>query len=155
MSTLTWSEALPADAPALLVLMEQFYIEEHLAFDHAGTGEALRGLLADPAWGRAYLLQDDDEPRGYLVLTLGYSLEFHGRYATLDELYLIPDWRRRGIGRDAIEFAARVAKNELNVKTLRLEVTNHNQKARRLYERCGFYDDDRGAMTRWLDDTST
>ena len=158
---LTWTPAEPDDAPAILALMEQFYREEHLEFDADATGGALCELLAQQgpnSPGRVFLLVEGcprSEPRGYLVLTMGFSLEFHGRYAVLDEIYLTPACRGMGNGRRAIEFAAGIAKNELNARTLRLEVTNHNQRARALYERSGFRDDDRGTMTRWLDEPST
>ena len=41
---------------------------------------------------------------GYLVLTLGYSLEYGGRDAFIDEVYIRSSYRGRGIGTAALTF---------------------------------------------------
>lgn len=150
-----WTPAQPDDAASLLKLMGEFYAEEQLHFEPEPLGAALGELLRNqPHLGLVYVLIEEGRtrkgPLGYLVLTVGYSLEFHGRYVTLDELYLRPELRGKGLGGQALEFAAEQAKQELNSTTLRLEVTNHNPRARALYERHQFHDDVRGSMTRWL-----
>ncbi len=76
-------------------------------------------------------------PIGYLVLTIGYSLERGGRDAFIDELYVRPQWRGLGLGTLAVA-TAEVAARRLGVRAVHLEVDTTNERARRLYERIGF-----------------
>lgn len=141
--------ALPGDEACVIGLMRAFYAEEHLVFDELATRNALRELLAHPQLGTVLLLESASVPIGYLALTFGFSLEFQGRYALLDELYLIPSVRGRGWGRAAVEFAAEAARAH-GVAAVRLEVNRANSKARALYLKAGFRDDHRELFTRWL-----
>jgi hypothetical protein len=50
--------ATPSDAPAILDLMVPFYAEERYPFDYERARTALEPFLANPALGRAWLLQD-------------------------------------------------------------------------------------------------
>jgi len=49
-------------------------------------------------------VREDDQPIGYLILTLGYSVEYGGRDGFIDELYLVPAARGRGVGGKLLEF---------------------------------------------------
>jgi len=150
MSDLTWQEAAPGDESALLAMMNAFYAEDHLAFDAARARAAVRELLATPAHGRILLLRDTaPEARGYLVLTVGFSLEFGGRFALLDEFYVAPALRGRGLGRQALDVVATWTRAQ-GIATVRLEVTHTNPRARALYLTAGFADDRRDLLTRWL-----
>jgi ribosomal protein S18 acetylase RimI-like enzyme len=86
---------------------------------------------------------------GYVVLTLGFSFEYRGRDAFLDELYLEEKSRGRGIGRKAMEFAEGMAR-ELGVNAVHLEVSRDNDAGLELYRRAGYADHDRCLMTKWL-----
>lgn len=141
--------ASPADEPAILALMRDFYAEEHLVFDELVARDAVHELLADPRLGVILLLETDAGPAGYLVLTFGFSLEFHGRFALLDELYLTPAVRGRGWGQHALTLAADVARQH-RVAALRLEANHANTRAQALYLKHGFHDDRRHLFTHWL-----
>lgn len=83
--------------------------------------------------------------RIYVVLTLGYSIEYGGRDGFIDDLYLVPAARGWGFGRDLLEFAlARAA--ELGIGTLHLEVETENEAATRLYRAAGFEETGRRLM---------
>lgn len=137
------------DESTVVALMRDFYAEEHLAFDELVTPRAVRELLAQPQSGSILLLSHANAVVGYLVLTFGFSLEFHGRYALLDELYLIPSARGRGWGKHALELAADTAR-QAGVAALRLEVNHANTRARATYLKAGFQDNRRDLFTRWL-----
>jgi GNAT superfamily N-acetyltransferase len=94
-------------------------------------------LLEDPTLGRVWLIEDHGSVAGYLALCFGYSIEFGGRDAFVDELYLLESRRGRGLGKAALEAAAREAAT-LGVVALHLEVGTENAKARKLYESVGF-----------------
>lgn len=141
--------ATPTDHGAILALMRAFYAEEHLVFDELVAHHALTELLADPRLGVVILLERDSAAIGYVVLTFGFSLEFRGRFALLDELYLIPAARGQGWGKHALHLAANTARDH-HVTALRLEVNHANSHARSLYLKNGFHDDQRDLLTRWL-----
>ncbi len=60
---------------------------------------AVTVLLQDPSLGRMWLIEVAGSSIGYLALTLGYSLEFHGRDSFLDELFIQSPYRGHGFGR--------------------------------------------------------
>lgn len=137
----------PGDAAELVGMMRDFYELEHIEFDEAAARAALGQLLGDESLGRVWLIKSGAEIVGYVVLTFGFSLEFRGRDALVDELFVREGWRGRGAGRRALEFVAGVCR-ALGVGALRLEVGRENESARALYRKAGFQDHDRHLLTR-------
>jgi ribosomal protein S18 acetylase RimI-like enzyme len=137
------------DTEELVELMREFYAAEHLAFEEGAARGALRQILSEGRFGIVHLIRVGAETAGYLVLTFGFSLEFHGRDAFVDELYLRENFRGRGIGKASIEFAAAVCRAE-GIAALHLEVERENTRAQGLYRRAGFRDHDRYLLTRWV-----
>jgi len=143
------SPATVADEPVLRELMEEFYAHEGLVFDPERTLGAFRTLAADPNLGRVWIFRDGAAVVGYLVVTVCFSLEFAGRYALVDELYVREAHRGRGIGARAVEVAAEACR-ALDVSALRLEVDVWNTRARDFYRRLGFELQERHMMSRWI-----
>jgi ribosomal protein S18 acetylase RimI-like enzyme len=137
------------DTPELLVLMRSFYAEEEYPFNEARTERVLRAMLADPLFGAVWLFRLDGRAVGYLVVTHGYSLEFGGRDAFVDELFIVPEQRGRGFGTQALRIAEEHCRRE-EISALHLEVERENPRARALYERSGYKVHDRFLMTRWF-----
>jgi GNAT superfamily N-acetyltransferase len=129
--------------------MHAFYIEESLDFREARARHALERLLAEPAHGIFRYIQFDAELVGYFVLTVGFSLEFGGRFALLDEFYVTPARRGLGLGGRTLGHIQRAAA-ELGVAALRLEVDRTNPRLRAFYRRAGFVPHDRDLMTHWI-----
>jgi ribosomal protein S18 acetylase RimI-like enzyme len=138
------------DIEALIVMMRDLYAHDGLApLDEAGARRALRGVIGDDTLGRVFLILLANEAAGYAVLTFGYSLEFHGRDAFVDEIYLRAEYRGLGIGRRALEFLTGVCA-ENGVSALHLEVERANTSAQAVYRKLGFEDHDRYLMTKWI-----
>jgi ribosomal protein S18 acetylase RimI-like enzyme len=138
-----------ADIVALLPLMREFYAFEKIEFDAGRSERLLRELLADERKGRITILEDAGEIAGYLVMGFGFSLEFHGRNALIDELFVRPEMRERGLGRRAIEHALEMCREE-GIRCVQLEADHFNVSAHEFYKRLGFRDHARHLMTRWL-----
>lgn len=137
------------DVPALLELMREFYSDQEMKFSAAVAESCLSGLITDPKLGRVFLLYADGGLAGYCVLTFCFSLEFQGRFALLDELYVRQPFRRRGISREVIARAEEVCK-EYGIQAMRLEVWVGNTVAKSVYQSCGFITEERNLMTKWL-----
>ena len=120
-----------------------------IPFDEAAARAAFRQFLTLPSFGRVWLLCEDNKPVGYVALTLGFSFEFHGHDAFIDELYVDAARRGRGLGREAVAFVEKKAR-EMGVNAIHLEVDRGNEPALELYRRAGFEDHDRFLMTKWL-----
>ncbi|MEA2624018.1 MAG: hypothetical protein QOD06_63 [Candidatus Binatota bacterium] len=139
-----------SDAPEIVAMMRELYELDGYGYDGARALEAVCALLRDPRFGRIWLIHaEEPEPVGYVVLTLGYSLEFHGRDAFLDELYVREPHRGRGVGTAAIAVVEEACR-ELGVGALHLEVERRNVRAAELYRRLAYVDHDRFLMTKRL-----
>jgi ribosomal protein S18 acetylase RimI-like enzyme len=139
------------DEQALLRMMRSLAEQEPGAyfFDEPAVREVLRKFLASPELGQAWIFLDEEIPVGYIVLTFGYSFEYHGRDSFIDELYIEPQYRRQGIGKRAMQFVEESALR-LGVNTIHLEVDQGNEPAAELYRRVGYDDHARFLMTKWL-----
>lgn len=150
MADLRFQLATSSDIETLLAMMREFYIHEELLFDETKARQALDGILNNKAFGRVFLIHAGDTVAGYTVLTFGYSLEFHGCDAFVDELFLHESFRGQGIGKQVLEFLASVGV-ENGIGALHLEVDHKNVIAQQTYQKFGFADHDRYLMTKWLD----
>jgi ribosomal protein S18 acetylase RimI-like enzyme len=139
----------PDGLPTLLELMREFYPQQRMSLDEKAAVAAAESMVNDPALGAIYLIAPDRCLAGYFVLTFCYSLEFHGWFGLLDEIYIRPAFQRQGLGRSAIAFAQEICK-KAEIKALRLEVCDENAGAQRLYRRAGFEQDARFLFTKWL-----
>ena len=153
MST-TLLQAQEGDQARLLAMMDEYYHFDPLPFDRQQAAAALDRLMQDPALGRVWLIQSGADVVGYVVLTLGYSLEYHGRDAFIDELYIQAPYRGRGSGRSALALVEAEARR-LGVRALHLEVEQENTAAQAVYRKVGYVDHDRYLMTRPLADDPT
>ncbi len=131
--------------------MQAFNGSQGYPFDAAAGRRALEEFVASPALGRIWLiLHAGTRPVGYLVLSFGFSFEYGGRDAFIDELFVDERWQGAGLGRAALEFALAEAR-ELGVHAVHLEVEPGNVPAERIYDRSGFRASGRCLLTRRLE----
>lgn len=150
----TFRVAQVTDLDTVLILMQELFVEDQLPdqrpFDAVRARSALTDLLNDSSRGTVRLICDGEAVVGYLVLTFGYSLEFHGRGAFIDELFIRPTHRGHGWGTRAMAHAETVARAE-DVRAMHLEVGRGNIAAQAFYRRAGYADHDRYLMTKWIE----
>jgi GNAT superfamily N-acetyltransferase len=138
-----------SDAELLLDFIREYYAFDGHGYDRAKARAALIALVQNPSFGRVWLILDGDSPVGYAVLCFGYSLEWLGRDAFVDELFLREDYRGRGWGRATMAFLEDAAR-ELGIKTLHLGVEAGNNRALRLYESVGFQKHQSSFLSKWI-----
>jgi GNAT superfamily N-acetyltransferase len=130
-------------------MMAQLYSQGSCAFDAAGARRATETLLTEPEFGGVWMIDLDGALAGYIVIVLGYSLEFGGRFGLLDELFVAENFRGMGLGTQALAFAGEQCRAR-GWRALRLEVGQKNLRAQSLYLWKGFQMHDRFLMTKWV-----
>jgi ribosomal protein S18 acetylase RimI-like enzyme len=131
--------ATSADAELLLDFMRDYYAFDGHHYEREPARTALLGLLKNPEFGLAWLVFDSGTPVGYVVLCFGYSLEYLGRDAFIDEFYLLESHRGRGWGRKTLDFVCEQARLH-QVRAFHLEVVRSNTAALEFYRKLGFQD---------------
>lgn len=82
-----------------------------------------------------YVILEDGTVKGFAYVTSFYACETGGECIMLEEIYLDESCRGKGYGTQFFDF---LFKAYPSAKRFRLEVTERNEKARKLYERIGF-----------------
>ncbi len=135
------------DVSRVLQLMRTYYREDGYPFDEALAARAVRELLANERLGWLWVIESGQKIVGYLAVTLGFSLEYRGRDAFIDELYLEPEARGKRLGTAALDVAYEACR-AAGVHALHLEVERDKDRAIDFYRRAGFEDHDRCLMTK-------
>lgn len=129
--------ARPEDLDRLMTLVSAFHSEEGIEQDDQKRRAALTPLLEGIPHGCVYLIGPGRAPLGYIILTFGWSVEFGGMDAFVDEIYIRPAVRGRGIATEVLlELPKALAGAGLTA--LHLEVDRTNEAAQKLYLRTGF-----------------
>ncbi len=141
--------AKPSDLDTIIDLMKELYKHDHITFNEKMAQKALRKIFLDRSLGQLWLITLKDKPIGYMALTFGYSLEYHGRDAFLDEIYIQQAYREKGYGTKAISHMEQECRS-LGIHALHLEVERENKTAQNFYHKMGFDDHDRYLLTKWI-----
>lgn len=137
------------DISSVISMMREFNAIDNYPFDEAGRIENLKLLLDNPHHGKLWIIKQNDSLAGYTFLGFGFSFEFKGRDAFVDELFILPEFQGQGIGKNAIDFIIKEAK-KAGIKALHLEAEHHNERGLRLYRNKGFVDHKRFLLTKFL-----
>ena len=136
------------DIPALVALMYDFYAEADFPLDRQEAAVSFAALMADESRGAVWLAFDEGAPAGYVVLTVRFSMEYGGLDAFIDDLFVRPDGRGKGLGKALLGVLfAECARR--NVKAVHVEVGAGNTVAQGLYASYGLRlgEDDRQVLT--------
>jgi GNAT superfamily N-acetyltransferase len=137
------------DLALLVELMREFYAEGGFPLGVDAATRAFRTLLEQPHLGRVWLGGHEGAPSGYVVLTLGFSMEFGGPRGFVDDFFVRPYHRGRGLGA-ALLAQVRAECASLGVRGLCVETGPDGHPARRLYLRSGFVDSGRALLSQQL-----
>ena len=90
------------DLDALLPLVEALHTSDGDPFDPQRTVDALQLVLNHPEYGVVQVAVVGETIVGYIVGSLGLSIEAGGRFLLVDELYVSPAWRGQGLDRKSV-----------------------------------------------------
>jgi ribosomal protein S18 acetylase RimI-like enzyme len=126
-------------------LVAQFHAEIGLDISAEHRESALIPLLEGIPHGAVYLLGMPRAPVGYVVVNFGWSIEIGGLGGFVDELFVRPSVRRRGIASEVL-IALPKALAAAGVKALHLEVDQDDEATQRLYKRAHFATKERSVL---------
>ncbi|WP_371169809.1 GNAT family N-acetyltransferase [Aliiroseovarius sp. 2305UL8-7] len=138
------------DLDRLMPLVAGLHAQSGIEQDDETRRAALAPLLEGSPHGAIWMIGPRSAPVGYIAVSFGWSIEFGGLDAFLDEVYVRERVRGRGMGSEALATLVR-ALSEQGIKAMHLEVGSDNDRARALYSRLGFGIRDRyHVMSRML-----
>lgn len=126
-----------ADVEAAVVLLLAQMEEHAIATAPDALREVTRAVISDPRHGFILLAIAEEGPAGIAYAAAHLSAEHGGIIRWLEELYVLPAWRGRGLGAALLgEVVARARK--LEWRGLELEILRGHERAVPLYERHAF-----------------
>jgi branched-chain amino acid aminotransferase len=91
------------DAPAVASAVEALLIELGGERPSAtALEEGARRLAEDPDTGALLVAEDGGRVVGVLAASWQYAIHVPGRYGTIQDLWVHPDWRSRALGRELV-----------------------------------------------------
>lgn len=138
--------AIAADVADIALLVEQYWQFESIAgFDRQRIEALLSSLLLDAARGGCWVLEQEHRLQGYLLAVYLFSLEHGGLMAEIDEFFVAPQLRSRGVGSQLLACAER-GMAACGIRQIQLQLAAGNLRGRLFYERHGFRGRDGYAM---------
>lgn len=131
--------ATPSDIPALIGLMAEFYGESGFPLPEANARAAFTTLLSDARLGGVWIAWHGTEPVGHIVLTVSFSMEYGALRGFVDDLFVRPVARGRGVAGALIDTVVTDCTRR-GVRALLVEVGQVNDAGRRAYDKAGFTD---------------
>jgi len=129
--------AKPDHIDQILPLIAAFHSEVGIMQPDAKRRAAVQPLLDGSPHGAIYIAGPVRAPIGYAAISFGWSLEFGGLDGIIDEIYIHPGVRGRGIGSEMLS-AVPKALADAGLCALHLEVARDDDKTRAFYERMHF-----------------
>lgn len=126
-----------ADIPAMTALLQMlFSIEQDFTANPACQADGLRLLLQDDR-NFALVAADGEKVIGMCTALRLISTAAGGYKALVEDVIVLPEYRRQGIGIQMLQDLAAWAKKQ-SVKRLDLVAVHHNTAAIRLYKKLGW-----------------
>ena len=139
-----WRKAVVDDRQAIIAMSLALFSEDPGTFPLTArdVGRTLSVFEKEPGRGFAVVVCDRVEGVervvGYAFLCAVWSNELRGEVCIVDELYVDPKARGRGLGSALLRQLVEQRRFFPRAVAFELEVTSSNPRARALYERLGF-----------------
>ena len=125
------------DKAAVFEMMKVFYASPAVLSN--GSDEIfsndIENCINDGPYLEGYIIEDSNEIQGYAMIAKSFSTEFGKPCIWIEDLYVKDKYRGLGLGNMLIQF---ITKKFMDC-IFRLEVEEENERAIKLYKKCGFY----------------
>lgn len=124
------------DKNCVLEMMRVFYASEAVFTN--GSEEIFNSdidnCVGDCPYVEGYIFQGNDEVQGYAMVAKSFSTEFGKPCMWIEDIYIKQEYRGMGIGSRFFEFI----EGKYPDVIFRLEVEEENERAVRVYKKCGY-----------------
>ena len=125
-----------ADKSAVLTMMQDFYSSNAVLSN--GSDEIflsdIETCISGSPYLEGYVIETSKEIQGYMMIAKSFSTEFGKPCIWIEDLYIKDRYRGLGLGNMCMEFI----KEKYTNCIFRLEVEEENERAVKLYKKCGF-----------------
>ncbi|MGN0613120.1 MAG: GNAT family N-acetyltransferase [Porcipelethomonas sp.] len=126
------------DYDNVLEMMRVFYASPAVLSDP--SEDILRrdidDCLGDTPFIEGYVFEEEGTLAGYAMAAKSYSTEFGGMCIWIEDIYIVPQYRHKGIGSQFLHFIRTEYKGKAVL--CRLEVEHENENAVAAYKKSGF-----------------
>lgn len=137
MSAATIRHAMPEDVPLILRFIRGLAEYERLAHEVVATEDGLRASLFGPApQAEVIIAEQEGVPAGFALFFHNYSTFLGRRGLYLEDLFVLPEHRGRGIGRLLLSHLAEIAVAR-RCRRLEWAVLRWNESAIGFYRQLG------------------
>ena len=124
------------DKPAVVDMMRIFYNSPAVLSDGSEQiySDDVDNCVNDNPFLEGYVIESEKDICGYAMIAKSFSTEFGKPCIWIEDLYLKDNYRGLGLGKLFFDFIT----EKYTDCIFRLEVEKENERAVRLYEKCGF-----------------
>ena len=124
------------DAEKVYEMMSVFYASPAVLSN--GSDEIFRAdienCVNDSPYLEGYIIENTSEIQGYAMVAKSFSTEFGKPCFWIEDIYLKDAYRGKGLGKLLLDYITSKYQNCI----FRLEAEPENERAVKLYEKCGF-----------------
>lgn len=128
----------PEDREDYIRFSTEFYnssaVDKPVPREHFENG--FDEMMRSDVYVQGYMLVCDGKNVGYCVTMKTYSVEAGGITIWIDELFVLEEYRSKGLGRELFKYIEEHGDKKL--RRIRLEVEQENGRAISLYKKMGF-----------------
>jgi GNAT superfamily N-acetyltransferase len=138
------------DLSAAIELLQRFFAEEGFSTPAAVIAQNTRTLAGLPNCA-LFIAEDNGKAIGVATLSLEFGIEF-GWSAEMGDLYVLPEWRGKGVSRllvDAAE-AFLCGKGAVGYQVTVTPFAEEHHALGQYYEKLGFESEGRLILYKWL-----
>lgn len=121
----------------LMCYVEALYEHDDHHDSMVNIKEGVESLMRNEPLANAYFIKRKEEKIGYVLLTRYHSVKKGGLTLYIDELYVEPQHRRKGIGKTILDEILEIARSE-RVKTVWAQTELFNEGAQAFFRKGGF-----------------
>ena len=129
-------KAVTEDIQTLVALMTAFYAESHYQLDQEFASLAFADALSGQRHCHIWIIESDEVSVGYVLLSLRFAMEYGGMIGHIDDLYIAPEQRSKGLSTALLETLRGFCVQQ-KVCALTVEVAHDNAAAQAAYRRLG------------------
>lgn len=124
------------DADLLYKLIKDMAEYEHELNEVRTSAERIKETICNQKYAKGYIGYYNDIPVSYIIYFYNYSTYLGKKGIYIEDLYINPKYRKKGIGKKIIKLILNISKNE-NIERIDWTCLNWNKNAIDFYKHIG------------------